>query len=248
MFLGLIFLGLLQTFSKPYPVFRFLLPVFLLLAFFVSVYNKKYLQHIQKYNFWVLFRPILLMVAGFGMFILLPISPVRAVFLLATVLLIFAYELFLGNFSENILISETLIISYGLAFSLFGINAYFPFFKNGFLENTFSMQALYSFFLFISFYLVTRAFYSFIPEDGKNQNISALVISFFASQLFWVLSLLPLHFSILALLLTNFFYFCLILNYYFVFNTLNTKKIYFHFIFIVLTSAIALLSTPWKVI
>lgn len=248
MFLGLTFLGLMQTFSKPDPVFRFLLPVFLLLAFVVTVYNKKYLEYLQKYNFWVLFRPVMLLCAGFGIYMLLPFGYMRTLFLLVTAVLIFLFEMFLGNFAENVLISETIIITFGILFTIFGLNLYFPFLKTPYLNNIFSMQAIYSLGVFVALYLLTRAFYSFAPQDSRNQTVSALVLAFFCSQMFWVLTLLPLHFSVLALLLTNFYYFCIILNYYFIFNTLSAKKIYFHFALIVLTSAVALLSTPWKVI
>ena len=248
MFLGLFFLGLLQTFSKPFPVFRFLVPVFLLFALAISIYNKKYLMSLEKYNFWILFRPLLLLSAGFGMFMLLPFGYMRVIFLLVTAILIFVFELSLGNFAENFLISETIIISYGVLFTIFGLNSYFPFLKTGLLKNSFSMQAVYSVFVFLCVYFLTRAFYAFVPQDSKTQNVSAIILAFFCSQMFWVLTLLPLHFSILALLLTNFYYFCLLLNYYYIFNVLTPKKIYFHFMLIIITSCVALLATPWKVI
>ena len=235
--IGILFLVLLQFFSTPYPIFRFLVPAFLIYVIAVSLYNRWYLRQIQKYNFWVVLRPLLLLLAGFGLFLLIPSAGLRSLFLIISVCLIFFVEFALGNFAENILINETLIIAFGFFITLTALNQYFPSLSFICLIGTFVLAAL-----------LARSFYEFIPQTPKTKIVASVVLGFFASQLFWALNFLPLHFSALAVILFNLYYFCLILNYYHFFQTLSLKKLQFHLALILVCSGAVLVATPWKIL
>lgn len=254
--IGLLYLLVLQWFSGPEPVFRFLAPAFLVFCALVAYYNKAYLQSIKKYNFWAMLRPLMLFASGFGIFFLLPTAGFRLLFLIPTFAIIFLVELNLGNFAENFLINETLIIAFGFFICLAAFNQYFPYFarvpvflgKYHVFDWQFSMEPLYLAGVFLSVTALSRAFYESIPQNDKTKWIGAVLLGLFSAELFWVLSFLPLHYSAQAVILFSVFYFCLILNYYHLFHSLSLKKIQFHLILIILACGLVVLATPWKIL
>ena len=161
----------------------------------------------------------------------------RGSFLVVTVGVITFFEIILGNFAENLLLNETLLIAFGLFFYFFAAFHYLPVYEPYYLVG-----------IFLSSALLTRSFYEFIPKSDKTKLIGAISIGLFCSELYWVLNFTQFHFSVLSLLLFNLFYFCLILNYYFLFHILSFKKIQFHLMLIVTCSLLTLIVTPWKVL
>ena len=234
---GLLFLIVLQKFATPEPIFRFLIPAFLFYAAVVGFYNFWYLKQIQKYNFWTLLRSLMLLIAAFGIFFVLPSGNLRGLFLILTVAIITFVEIILGAAAENILLNETLLIAFGLFLALFGADYYFP-----------SQQSFFTVGIFFSGALLARSFYEFTPEPAKAKTVSAIVMGLFCSELYWALNFLHFYYSSLAVFLFLVFYFCLIINYYRIFHILNYKKIQFHLFLILCCTVLVLLTTPWKVI
>lgn len=234
--IGLLFLIVLQKFATPLPVFRFLLPAFFIYTAAVMLYNRWYLKAIGKYNFWIALRPALLLASGFGLFLIIPNEFLRGLFLIITVLVITFFEIILGNFAENILLNETLIIAFGLFFYFFAANYYTP-----------AYQPLYLLGTFLSSSILARSFYEFIPKNGRTKMIGAVAIGLFCAEFFWVLNFLQFHFSVLSVILFNLFYFCLIINYYFLFHVLNFKKIQFHLFLMAVCGLAVIAATPWKI-
>lgn len=253
---GLIYLIMLQSFSSPQPVLRFLLLALFVYSAVFTYYNRLYLIYLQKYNFWVLLRSALLYISGFGIFVLLPTSMARLLFLVSACLLIILFEISLGNFAENLFINETLIIAFGFFIFLAALNQYFPYSqqfawhlgKLRVLGWKFSMQPFYLLGTFLAALFLSRSFYEFIPQGEKTKWTAALAMGLFCAELFWALSLLPFHYATQALVLFSVYYFCLILNYFYLFNTLTLKKIQFHLILIILVCGITVLATPWKIL
>lgn len=240
--IGLLFLIVLQHFSLPRPIFRFLFPALLAFAVIVTAYNRWYLRAINKYNFWALVRPILLMFSAFGIFLIIPSESVRGLFLLSAVVVVAVVEAFIGNFSESYLINETLITAFGLFLAITGISLYVsPFYKS--YINFFYISGI-----FFAAVLCARGFYEYSAQSREAKWLGSLILGLFSAELFWVLNFLPFHFSVTAFLLLDFFYFCLILNYYFFYNILSLKKIQFHLVLAVATALLVFLATPWKII
>lgn len=235
--IGLLFLLILQKLSISRPVFRILVPVFGLFVLLVSAYNRWYLQQLQKYNFWIVLRHALLLLAGLGLFLILPNSGLRGAFLVTSVLLIAFFEYFLGSFSENILMLEILVIAFGLFMALAAGAQDYPGYGSWFVILAFAASLLLS-----------RCFYEFIPQPSRTKLVVSLTLGLLMAQLFWAFSFLPFHFSALAVMLFNLYYFCLALNYYYFFETLNLKKMQFHLGLVVAASAAVILATPWKII
>jgi hypothetical protein len=235
--IGLLFLIAVQKFAVPEPVFRFLVPTFLVYAAAVTFYNRWYLKKISKDNFWVLIRPLLLLTALFGIFLIIPNQALRGWFLIFAVAIITFVELILGNFAENIALNETLAVAFGIFFSFFGAYWYAA-----------NYEPLYLVGIFLGSALLTRSFYEFIPQPNTTKIIGAVAIGLFCSELYWALNFLHFHFSVLSLLLFNIFYLCLILNYYYLFHILSFKKIQFHLFLIAACNIVVFISTPWNVI
>jgi hypothetical protein len=59
------FVVIVQIFAAPQPVFRFLLPAFLLFVAVITTYNYFYLKRIGLYNFWSLMRIVLFLLVWF---------------------------------------------------------------------------------------------------------------------------------------------------------------------------------------
>jgi hypothetical protein len=234
---GLLFLIVVQKFAAPQPIFRFLVPAFLVYAAAVAIYNRWYLKTIQKYNFWTILRSLLLLAAAFGIFFFLPSGSLRGLFLISAVAVITFFQMIIGLSAENLLLNETLIIAFGLFCAFFGAYYAAPGFEVFYLAG-----------IFFSATLLSRSFYEFVPKSSEVKLISSLVIGLFSSELFWCLNFLQFHFSVLALILLNVFYFCLMLNYYYFFHILNFKKIQFHLFLILACVVIVLLATPWVII
>ena len=235
--IGLLFLAVMQEFGTPQPVFRFLLPAFIIYAGLATWYNRRYLLANNKYNFWVLIRPLLLLCAGFGLFLIIPSVGLRGIFLLVTVATITFVETILGNLAENIMLNETLLIAFGLFLACFAGYFYAPQYDPWYLAA-----------VFLSGSLLARSFYELVPKPNKAKIIGAITIGLFCCELYWALNFLPLHFSALSLMLFNIFYLCLILNYYQLFQLLNFKKIQFHLFLIVICSLLVVFATPWSIL
>ncbi|MEK7618227.1 MAG: hypothetical protein AAB410_03700 [Patescibacteria group bacterium] len=235
--LGLLFLVTLQVFSNPIPVFRFLLPAFLGVLAITFFYNRWYLQALNKYNIWVILRPALLQTSGFLMYLFLTDSFFKGVFLISAVLLISVFEIMLANFSENLIINESIIIAFAFCFSFFGFQWWFP-----------NFTYLYFFGIFASLLLLARCFYDFLPQSNNAKWLNSLVVAFLSAQIFWAANYLPFHYSATAILLLDFFYLILLLNYHYIFHTLTIKKIKFYLLLSVFSLVAVFMATPWTII
>src|SRR5271156_3391945 len=94
--MGLGFLVIFQEFATPQPIFRFLIPALLFYAAAVTAYNRWYLKQINQYNFWILIRPLLLLLSAFGVASLIPSTGLRGAFLIICVGAITFVQILLG--------------------------------------------------------------------------------------------------------------------------------------------------------
>jgi len=161
-----------------------------------------------------------------------------------------------GQFYENMVIDETLLIAFGLLLGLAGAAQFFPDFHRiaahlgrwQLLSWQFSLQPLYLLGVFLVTLLLSRAFYEFVPQPNKTKWVAALALGLFSAEIFWAESFLPLHYSAQGLILLCLFYFCLILNYYHLFQTLTVKKNPVSFDFSRAGDCRCGLGHPWKIL
>ena len=234
--IGILALVVLQEYSAPQPIFRFLIPAFFIFICAVTAYNYLYLKAIGKYNLWVLVRPALMLCSYFGLFSIIPSLAFRGIFVIISVVPIALFEFLLGSYAENLLLIETLFIAFGFFLTVFAY-AQLPPYDWVLTIVTFGFVAA-----------LTRAFYQFVPKNDTTKNIAAIFMGLLCGELFWVLNFLPQHFSVLGLILFNFFYFCLIINYYYLLENLNYKKLQLHLALIVICNILIISVTPWRII
>lgn len=235
--LALLFIVAVQVFARPVPVFRFLVPSFLLYAGVLTFYNYWMLRQIGKLSFWLLIRPVLFLVALFGLLLILPTQVWRGFLLILSLPAIYFEELALGSASQHILFNEVVIAAFGFLMAVVAWSSYFP-----------VSAAAYLFAVFGFIVLQARSAFEFTPKSGAAKWLAALAVGFFTAEFFWVLNFLPLHYSALGLILFNLFYFCWALYYYFLIGQLTPRKSQFHFALALGFSLLILLVTPWRIL
>lgn len=235
---GVLFLVVLQWFAAPNPVFRFLIPGFLFYLAAVGAYNFWFLRIHNQLNFWVWLRPLLFLLAWFGLYLTIPTVFLRGSFLVLSVGIIFFFEYIVGSIGENILFNQVVLSSFAFFIAIFAAAYYFV--------NSPSIIYIIAVFLYTLF--LTRASFELIPINSRVKWLYAFLLSFFITQLFWVISFLPLHFSALGFFALDVFYFVWVLSYYYLLNNLTAKKIQFNAALMIIIFFAILISTPWNIL
>lgn len=226
-----------QAFASPLPVFRFLIPAVAGFVILVELYNFFYLREVGQWNFWKLVQHTLFFVAWFGVFTLLPNYFLRGVYLVLSLPVVYVLEYVIANFSEQMLINQTLLTGFGLFQTAWGLQFYYKL-TEGYI---FLLQ-------FVALFLLVRASFELVPHSVRLKTISALAISLFMSQLHWALSFWPLHYSALALIMFCLFYALWTLYYYALFNILTAKRVQFYLSFAAVAIALIVIVTPWRIL
>ncbi len=234
--IAIAFVVVVQIFATPLPVFRFLIPAFLIYLGGVMLYNRWYLKREDRFNIWVWLRLPLFLVAWFGIFFLIPSSFGRGAFLLVGVPIIFFFESLVGNTGQQLSWNEFLLTAGGILLSLFGLSYYFIL-----------PGVLYLLFVFAAITILVRTSLELVPHDTMVKWVASLAIGLFATELFWATSFLPLHYTALAIIVFNALYVLWIIYYHYLYHTLTLKQIQFHLILALVLTVIMLVSTPWSI-
>lgn len=235
--LSLGYLVVIQIFATPVPVFRFLIPAFIGYLLVVTGYNYFYLRNKAEVSVWQVIRMPLFLLSWFGLFLLVPSSVLRGLFLLAGLPIIFMLEIFIGRVGEQLLFNEVLLTAFGGYISLMAFYQYFQITPVIYLVVVFSLSVL-----------LCRTSYEMTPTTSAGKWGGALVISLFVTELFWALTFLPLHYSALGVIVFSCFYSVWALYYYHLFNHLTKSKVQFHLALSALCIIVISLITPWRII
>lgn len=234
--IAVLFLVVLQVFATPVPVFRFLLPAFAVYLGAILIYNRKYLIDHDHWNIWVWVRLPLFLTSWFGLFFLIPSGFGRGMFLLFSMPIIFFFEVLVGNIGQQLGFNEFLLTCAALLITLFGFSYYYVL-----------PGVLYLFLIFVSVSVIVRSSLELVPHEPLVKWVSSLALGLFATELFWVTSFLPLHYTALAIFTFNILYVLWIIYYHYLYKTLTWKQIQFHLILALVLGIVMLLSTPWSI-
>lgn len=235
--IAILFLVVTQIFASPLPVFRFLVPAFAIYLIAAAVYNRWYLtQNGEQLNMWVWLRFPLFLIAWFGLFFLIPSGLGRGMFLLVSLPILFFFESLVGNMGQQLGWNEFLLTLAALMLSLFGFSYYFQ------LPGVILLLIV-----FISVTVVVRSSLELVPHPPLVRWVASLSLGLFATELFWVISFLPLHYSALAIFAFNVLYVLWIIYYHYLYRTLTRKQIQFHLILALILALVMLISTPWSI-
>jgi hypothetical protein len=231
------FVVIVQWFASPLPVFRFLVPAFLGYVGVLMLYNRRYLKAKDMFNWWLFVRLPIFILFWFSLFFITPLGIGRALFLFASLPILFFFETLLENRGQQLAWNLFLLSLASLLLGLYGFNFYFP--LNG---------LLYLLLLFAGVLVLVRVSVDSVPHSTNVKWLAALVLALFSAELFWVLQFLPLHFSVLAVINFNILYLLWAIYYHYLYQTLNAKQIQFNVLLALAFSIIILLSSPWSIL
>lgn len=236
--IAILFLVITQIFASPLPVFRFLVPAFLVYLIAVAGYNRWYLRRNEaaQFNIWLWLRLPLFLLSWFGLFFLVPSGLGRGLFLLIGLPIIFFFESLVGNTGQQLGWNEFLLTIAALLLTLFGFSYYFQL-----------PGVLYLFIVFISVAVVVRSSLELVPHDSLVKWVASLALGLFTTELFWAISFLPLHYSALAIFTFNVLYVLWIIYYHYLYQTLTRKQVQFHLMLAFVLALVMLMSTPWSI-
>lgn len=233
---GVVFAVLIWWFASPVPVFRFLVPGFLLYLLILTLYNWRYLLATSELDWWQLARIAGLVTAWFGLLFIIPAGFAKAVFLVLSIILVFFFETLIANKGQQLAWNSFLVSLAAIFLTIFGFNFYFP------LSGLVYLSAI-----FISVLLLVRASIENVPHSSQIKWVCGLVLGLFAAQLFWALQFLPLHFSVLAVMEFTALYLVWAIYYHYLYQTLTAKQLQFNVILVVVLNLLILLSSPWTI-
>jgi hypothetical protein len=234
--IAIAFLVIIQMFASPLPVFRFLVPAFILYVGVVAGYNYWYLKRKEQFNVWLWLRLPFFFLAWFGLFFMVPSGLSRGLFLIISLPIIGFFESLVGNTGEQLGWNEFLLTLAALLISLFGFSYYFML-----------PGVLYLLLVFASVAVVVRSSLELVPHENIVKWIASLALGLFATELFWAVSFLPLHYTALAVFTFNILYVLWIIYYHYLYKTLTRKQVQFHLILALVLAIVMFISTPWSI-
>ncbi len=234
--IAILFLVVLQLFAAPLPVFRYLAPAFLVYLLMVAGYNRWYLRRQGQWNKWVWMRVLFFLLAWFGLFFLVPSGLGRGLFLLVSMPVIFFFESLVGNTGQQLGWNEFLLTCGALLLTLFGFSYYFIL-----------PGVLYLLIVFGTVSVLVRSSIELVPHPPLVRWVASLSLGLFATELFWAVSFLPLHYTALAIFTFNVLYVLWIIYYHYLYRTLTSKQIQFHLVLAIVLALVMLISTPWSI-
>lgn len=231
------FVVIVQWFASPLPVFRFLVPAFLIYLGALFFYNYKYLKSQNNLSWWLLVRVPVFVLIWFGLLFIIPIVPARVSMLLLSIPVIFFFETLVANKGQQLGWSLFLFSLVSLLLSLYGFNFYFP--LNG---------LVYLGLIFGGVLTLVRISLESVPHPNNVKWLAGLVLALFSAEMFWVLQFLPLYFSVLAIINFIILFLLWVIYYHYLYQTLSKKQIQFYLLLAFGLSIIILLSSPWTIL
>lgn len=234
---SILLIVIIQLFSTPEPVFRYLFPALILLLIGVTVYTILYLKRVDKFSYWSVIRTVLVYTAWIGLFFIIPSSVLRGVFLLVGLPVLYYVLFTTGDTGEQLLFNELVVSAFGLFMLLASLAQYFA-----------SIGSWYVVVAFIITVTLSRATLELTPQSLRSKWLGSVIIGMCMAELFWALSFLPLHYSVSGFILFVIFYALWSLYYYFLFNHLTVRKVQFHLGLSLIFIILVLLTTPWGIL
>lgn len=234
--IAIAYLVIVQLFSSPVPRLHLLLPAYGVYILAVGGYNRWYLAKRDQWVLWVWLRLPFFLVAWLGVLFLIPAGLGRGMFLLISLPIIFFFESLVGNTGQQLGWNEFLLTCAALLLTLFGASYYFLL-----------PGVLYLFIVFLTVSILVRSSLELVPHPPLVRWVASLSIGLFATELFWVVSFLPLHYTALAIFTFNVLYVLWIIYYHYLYRTLTSKQVQFHLVLAIVLALVMLISTPWSI-
>jgi hypothetical protein len=225
------------AFSYSNPIFRFIVPGFILLVGLVEYFSWGTFAHLHEGRTWAVVRSSLFYLAWVLLFFLLPNQAFQVIFLLSSIPVLYLAQELVGYTGETVLITHTILTSFGLLLAAAAGEYYFH-------AGSFLLTLL----VFMSLFLLVRATYVFVPQPSSIRLACSLVVALLATQSYAALLFLPFHFSVVGFFAFLAFYLAWLFSYYWQFGVLNSQRVKFYVIVSALLVVGLLLATPWRIV
>lgn len=223
--------------AYPTPIFRFLVPAFFLCVVLTQVFSRSTLEHLHEGWPWAVVRSSLFYLAWFLLFFLLPTPGLQIAYMLISVPVLYVGERLVGYTGETVLVSHTILTSFGLLLAAAAGEYYFH-----------AGSALLTIVVFTCLFLLSRATYVFVPQTPAIRLASSLLVALFATEAYAAVLFLPFHFSVVGFLAFLSFYIVWLFTYYWQFGVLTAQRVKLYLIISAALAILLLLVTPWQVV
>ena len=228
----------LGLFAFPIPVFRYIMGSLLAFLILIGFYNWFYIKSQKLEPFWPTLGVVMFYGAWACMFLIAPTYFLQISFLIISLILGYFVERLAASVGEDILFGRLIVTAFAFFISASAITNYY--FK---LPGIIVLSGVFIFTLALA-----RVGYEQALINAPAKLVNALVVALLSVELFWVLSFLPFHYSVLGMMVFLCFFCIWQLNYYFIFERLHLNKIVLLVGLSVLFCALAFALTPWRLV
>ncbi len=229
--------AVIYTLGVPTPNFGLLVLAFVVIVSFVQLFSMRTLADLHDARLWAIARSVLCYTAWFLLFFLLPSSHLQIWYMFISVPILFLAERVVGYAGETILITHTILTSFGLLMAASGAEYYFH-----------AGSTVLTLAVFIVLFVLTRATYVFVPQTSSIRLASSLVVALLATEIHTAVLFLPYHYTVLGFLTFAAFYVLWLCTYYWQFGVLTRQRVVFYVGLVLALIAILLLVTPWHIV
>lgn len=227
----------LYTMALPEPIFRFLLPVFILLVGAVELITWRTLSSLGGDLAWVLVRSSLFYLSWGLLFFLVPSASLQTLYIFSSIPILYVGQQLVAYTGETVLITHTILTSFGITMGVVAGEYYFH-----------ASGLILSSLLFVVYFLLARATYVFVPQTSLVRFVASILVALCAVETYIAILYLPFHYTVVGFLAFLTFYLFWLLTYYWQFGVLTFARVKFYLLISLLFAGGLLLATPWRVL
>lgn len=227
----------LYNMALPKPVFRFLVPTFVLLVVMVEVFSWQTLKELGGVRVWALVRSGLFYISWALLFFLMPSPFLQGVYIFTSIPILYVGQRLVAYTGETVLITHTILTGFGIVMGVVASEFYFH-------ASGLFMSSI----LFLVYFLLARATYVFVPVSSRVRLASSLLVALCAVELYVAILYLPFHYTVTGFLAFLAFYLVWLLTYYWQFEVLTFARVKFYLLICLLFVLGLLLVTPWSLV
>lgn len=223
--------------ALPQPIFRFLVPVFIILVVGIEVLTWRTLKSLGEARVWAIVRSSLFYLSWGLLFFLMPSAFLQEVYIFSSIPVLYVGQQLVAYTGETVLITHTILTSFGIIMGVVAGEFYFH--ASGLVLSTV---------LFLAYFLLTRATYVFVPQSSVVRLIASILVALCAVEAYIAILYLPFHYTVVGFLSLLSFYLIWLFTYYWQFGVLTFARVKFYLLISLVFAVAILMATPWQAI
>ncbi len=227
----------LYNMAIPQPIFRFMVPVFVLLVGTIELLTWRTLRSFGEARVWAIVRSSLFYLSWVLIFFLIPNTFFQGLYIVISIPILYIGQQLVAYTGETVLITHTILASFGIIMGIVASEYYFH--ASGLVMSTI---------LFIVYFLLARATYVFVPQSSVVRSVTSLLVALCAVEVYIAILYLPFHYTVVGFLTFTSFYLIWLFTYYWQFGVLTFARVKFYLFISILFTIGLLLATPWQLI